>query len=241
MDKKITHINCDMAESYGSFKIGHDKEILPYINAANIACGFHGGDPKTICETIKSALDAGVEIGAHPSYPDLAGFGRRVMQLSDDDLKAALVYQINVVKGITEMYGGKMNHVKLHGALYNVASANLREAKIFCDVIKMIDDALVTYAMRGSVLADVAKAQNIEVKYEAFADRAYNSQGKLIPRSEIKSVLSTVDEIVDQFNYLSKGYVKTIDSVLIDLESDTLCLHGDHPLVLEVLKKIYKP
>ena len=234
------HINCDMAESYGNLKVGNDKAILPLVDAVNIACGFHGGDPLTIEATIYAAIGLGIEVGAHPSYPDLSGFGRRHMEMSAQDLSACLRYQICAIKSITESLGGKLNHVKAHGALYNTGVKNKREAEIIVNTVYSIDSHLKIFAPYGSEMAKAASSKGMAVMFESFADRSYDSDGFLVSRSIDGSVISDPKNVWTQVSNILNGHLKSMDGNMIPIHSDTICVHGDHATVVESLILIRK-
>jgi 5-oxoprolinase (ATP-hydrolysing) subunit A len=224
-----------MAESYGSFLIGSDDQIMKSVDAVNIACGFHGGDPLTIQNTIKSAIKWGKQIGAHPSFPDLMGFGRRMMTLPSDELSALIRYQIGVVKAVTESLGGSLQHVKTHGALYNLAAIDVTTAKIIVDIITKIDPHLELIAPHSSVQAKVAIEAGCKVLFESFGDRRYHIDGRLVSRSLPNAVIDEPQEILIQINDILNGRVKTLEGDYIEIISDTICLHGDHPRVVDTI------
>ncbi len=234
------YINCDMAESYGNFKIGDDQNIIPYVDACNIACGFHGGDPLTIWNTIKMAISAQKLIGAHPSYPDLVGFGRRHIQMTNDELYTSLIYQIGAIKSITETQQGKLHHVKPHGALYNYATVDVNSAHIIAQAIHDIDIDLIVLAPAASELEKAALEKGLEVHIEVFADRRYDAMGRLAPRTHKHAVIKDADDIYQHYQNLLQGFALTIDGNLIPIKGQTVCLHGDHPFVIDALKLIKK-
>ncbi|GAA5036968.1 LamB/YcsF family protein [Marivirga lumbricoides] len=236
---KEIDFNCDVGESYGNFKVGNDEALMPLISSCNIACGFHGGDPLTIEKTVKLALNNNVQIGAHPSYPDLMGFGRRYIQLPIDELQAVVKYQISSLKGITESLGGKLSYVKPHGALYNSIANNEEEAIAVIEAILMLDEDLAIMGLAGSKLENTAQKKNIKFIKEGFADRNYLPNGNLAPRSEEDSVISSVEETVAQIlGIVEKGKVKTAEGE-IDLYVDSICIHGDNPLAIEILQEVH--
>ncbi len=175
-------LNSDLGESFGSWKMGNDDQILPVVTSANIACGFHAGDPLGILKTVRKAVELGVTIGAHVSYPDLVGFGRRNMDLSRDELIADVLYQISALDGLAKVAGSKVQYVKPHGALYNTIAHDQAQAAAVIDAIKMYNPELVLVALAGSNLVEQARAAGLKVVSEAFADRAYNSDGSLVSR-----------------------------------------------------------
>ncbi|MBK8515687.1 MAG: LamB/YcsF family protein [Saprospiraceae bacterium] len=232
------HLNCDMAESYGSFHTGDDSNILPFVDAVNLACGFHAGDPLTLQSTIKAAVISGKQIGAHPSYPDLVGFGRRYMDISNEELFAGVLYQVCALKAMTESLGGKLHHVKPHGALYNLAARDSKIASIIVEVIKLIDKNLLLFAPFNSQMSNIAEMHGIKVMAEAFADRRYNQDGTLAPRNIAGAIIDTPEIVARHVQLLVNGKAETIEGDLIEIVSDTICLHGDHPNVVKSLKLI---
>lgn len=236
---KDLHINCDMGESYGNFKIGNDDAIFPYITACNIACGFHGGDPLHIESTIQKAIKYGVGIGAHPSYPDLAGFGRRKMELKYNELKAIVKYQIAALKGLCESNGGQLRYVKPHGALYNTCSNSEQETMAVLDAIQEIDSTLAFMGLANSVMEEIAAARHIPFIAEAFIDRRYTSTGKLQSRTQKNAVITEPKAALEQLiNLVQHKQIKTIDGNWIDLEAQSFCIHGDNPSAVAILKMV---
>lgn len=235
----LIDINCDMGESYGNFKIGNDSAIFPYITSCNIACGFHGGDPLHIEKTIQGALAYGVQIGAHPSYPDLAGFGRRKMQIPGDELRALVKYQIAALKGMVESLGGKLQYVKPHGALYNTAAQQTTEALAIIKAIQEVDDSLYLMGLAGSPIAQLAAEKQIPFVAEAFADRKYMADGRLRSRSEIGAVIDSPTEAAQQVaDIVLHKRVETYEGDHWSLEAQSICIHGDNPSAVAVLQAI---
>jgi UPF0271 protein len=234
-------INCDMGESYGQFKIGNDEALFPFIQSCNIACGFHGGDPLHIENTIKNALKHNVKIGAHPSYPDLAGFGRRKMTLEKAELKAILKYQIAAVKGMTESLGGQLAYVKPHGALYNSAANNEEETLTIMEALREIDVNLKLMGLAGSITEKVAKEQNFPFIAEAFGDRKYTDDGQLMSRSKTGAVIENSEEAVAQIWSISqKNQVISESGKILMLAAQSICIHGDNVAALTILKALQK-
>ncbi|MBX2871294.1 MAG: LamB/YcsF family protein [Saprospiraceae bacterium] len=232
-------INCDMGESYGNFKIGKDSAIFPYITSCNIACGFHGGDPLHIEKTIKGALAYDVQIGAHPSYPDLAGFGRRNMQIPEEELRALVKYQISAIKGMVESLGGRLQYVKPHGALYNTAAHEAREAMAIIKAIQEVDDSLYLMGLAGSPIQELAAEQQIPFVAEAFADRKYMKDGRLRSRSAIGAVIESAEEAAQQVvDIVLQQRVETYEGEYWPLEAQSICIHGDNPAAVAVLQTI---
>jgi len=226
-----------MGESFGNFIIGNDNEIFPLITSCNIACGFHGGDPFHIENTLKKAIQHRVRIGCHPSYPDLQGFGRRKMLLKNDELKSIIKYQIAALKSLTESLGGKLIYVKPHGALYNSIAEDMEEAKVVIQSIKEIDKDLALMGLAGSFLEDLAKEKNIEFIAEAFADRRYEKNGKLMSRNKPNAVIKHPLETLEQvLSIIQKEEVKTLENEIVKIQAQSICIHGDNPAAVEILK-----
>ena len=225
-------INVDMGESYGRFKVGSDESLMPHIQSCNLACGFHGGDPSTIRRTIDLALENNVKIGAHPSYPDLSGFGRRSMELDMRDLEDILLYQIMAVKGLVEVAGGTLHHVKPHGALNNDMMKSDRVLQTILAIVQKINPNLYTYVPYKPDL-DLPR-----VKWEVFADRTYERDYTLTPRKIKGSLITDADTAKAHLGPIFfDSRIETADGV-IDVQFDTICVHGDNPRALEIIKVI---
>lgn len=237
--KTIIDINCDLGEGFGIYRFSDDREILQQVSSCNIACGFHAGDPSIISTTIRTAIANQVKIGAHPSYPDLQGFGRRSMRLNDQQLYDSILYQISAVYAMTKSLGGKMHHVKLHGALYNDASKDLHLAKIAFKAVHDLDKDLKVYGLPGSEHEEAANIIGIDFYPEGFADRLYESTGLLTDRKRPDSLLEDPVKIAEQAISITKDQ-KTLsaDGQQIFIKAKTICVHGDHPGILENLKTI---
>lgn len=235
----VIDINCDMGESWNDQKIGNDKAMFPLISSCNIGCGMHGGDPLTIEETIQHAIDYNLNIGAHPSYPDREGFGRTKIVISPKELKASIKYQVAALKGMTESKGAKLKFVKPHGALYNSMATDKNESEIVIDAILEIDKNLSLMGMAGSEMEDVAKSKNIAFIPEAFIDRMYNSKGSLVSRKYKNASITDPDEAIKQaLSIIKNGNVHTIDGSLININANTLCIHGDNPSAVEIGRRV---
>lgn len=230
-------INCDMGESYGSSIVGQDENLMPLITSCNIACGFHGGDPFQMEKTILIALKHNVRIGAHPSYPDLEGFGRKNMNFDAKELNAIICYQISALKGMVERLGGKLSYVKPHGALYNKASKNIEEASTIIEAIQSIDTNLSLMGLAGSIMQTVARTKGINFIAEAFCDRKYEKDGTLVSREKDGSVFGNVQEVIDQIKVIVFENKIMIDlTYTISVYANSICVHGDNPKALEILK-----
>ena len=228
-----------MGESFGAWRMGRDAELMDYVSSINIACGFHAGDPTIIAETIKTALKKGVSVGAHPSYPDLQGFGRREMALSPEEVFDIVLYQIAAVKGICEAYGIKLHHVKPHGALYNRAAKDPALAKAIVKAVKTLDKNLVFYGLAGSHLISEAEKIGLKTASEVFADRTYQPDGTLTPRTEPGALIENAERAVAQVLEMVKDQTVTaVGGEKISIKADTVCIHGDTPQAPEFARTI---
>lgn len=233
-------INCDMGESYGQFKVGNDQALFPYISSCNIACGFHGGDPLTIQQTIQQALLHKVNIGAHPSYPDLAGFGRRKMSLSTAELCANILYQVAAIKGMVESMGGQLAHIKPHGALYHQLSSDKAAALSVFNTIQSINPQLPLIGMAGSPLEQWAQESKIPFIAEAFADRRYIAPNQLMPRQQKGAVIQDPTEAVAQVQGILEQQKINTPNGSYPMRAQSICIHGDNPAALAILKALHK-
>lgn len=222
-------LNCDLGESFGAYTIGDDAAILPYVSSANIACGFHAGDPSVIAQTITQALTHHVQIGAHPGLPDLVGFGRRQMAISPEEAKHIVMYQVSALEGMTRALGGCLQHVKPHGALYNMAAKDQRLARAIAEAVYAVNPALILYGLAGSHSVTEAQKIGLQTASEAFADRTYTAAGTLTPRTEPNALITSDEQALAQVLHIVKeGYVK-VDEGQVALDAQTICLHGDSP------------
>ncbi len=242
----MTDINCDMGESYGRFRLGNDEAVMPYITSCNIACGFHAGDPLTMERTLLLAKKHGVHAGAHPSFPDLAGFGRRPMKLPPEELRSLLVYQISALKGMAQSLGMKIRHVKPHGALYHTVSTDEEAACAFTEAVYAIDPELLVFGPaqmpegKNKALFNACREKGLRYLHETFADRNYLDDGSLVPRSHPRAMLHNPEEIAKRARLmLHEKTVTTLSGKKIPLHTDTLCLHGDHPRATEIAKALW--
>lgn len=223
-------LNCDLGESFGAWKMGHDEEVLPFITSANIACGFHGGDPAVMRETVQAAIGNGVALGAHPGLPDLVGFGRRKMDISPQDAYDMVIVQVGALAGVAASQGGRLNHVKAHGALYNMAAKNEELAKAIAQAVYDVDRSLVFFALASSALVAAAKRAGLQVAEEVFADRSYQSDGTLTSRLQPNAMIVDIDVSIRQvLRMIREGKIRTVQGGDIDVRPDTLCIHGDQP------------
>ena len=232
MSNKID-LNCDMGESFGMYRMGLDEEVIKYISSANIACGFHAGDPMWMQRTVRLAEEHGVAVGAHPSFPDLVGFGRRNVSATPEEAKADLVYQIGALQAFTR--SKRLQHVKPHGALYNRAVSDEALSLAICDAVLEVDPSMVLIALAGSRWVEIAKQKGLRVAREVFADRALNPDGTLVPRSSPGAVIHDVDEVVRRsLNMVALGRATAITGDEIEVQADSLCLHGDTPNAVDM-------
>lgn len=239
MASTLINLNADLGESFGAWTMGDDPALLKIVNSANIACGFHAGDPTVMQQTVRLAIAQGVSIGAHPSYPDLQGFGRRVMQMSNRDLQAMLLYQIGALQAIAAAEGGRVSHVKPHGALNNVACANQDVAAAVVQAIWQLDPSLILLAPAHSVLASAAEAAGLPVRYEVFADRAYLDDGQLMPRSRPGAVLHDAPACVDHvLRMLQAQAIVTATDKQLPCRIDSICVHGDGPEAVKTARAV---
>ncbi len=233
-------INCDIGESYGAWKMGEDAAVMPYITSANVACGFHGGDPATIRKTVRLAADAGVAIGAHPSLPDLQGFGRRVMKISPQDMYDLVLYQAGAVEAFARAAGARLHHVKCHGALYNMAANDEALSEAMARAAKDLGGVML-YALSNSKMMETAKKLGVAVAGEVFADRGYADDGTLAPRDRPGGMIEDANEAVARaLGMIEQGYVTSLSGRRVPVAADTLCLHGDQPGAATFAKAIRK-
>jgi len=223
-------INCDMGESYGAWKMGADAAVMPLISSANIACGFHGGDPATIRATVKLAVDHGVAIGAHPSLPDLQGFGRRVMKISPQDMYDLVVYQAGAVEAFARAAGARLHHVKCHGALYNMAANDEGLAEAMARAVRDLGGGVMLYALSNSKMMKIGQQSGVRVVGEVFADRGYADDGTLAPRGTPGAMIEDAGVAAERaVAMVEKRLVTSLSGKAIPVSPDTLCLHGDQP------------
>ena len=228
-------LNCDMGESLGTLELGHDADIMSYISSANIACGFHAGSPLIMARTVALAKQSGVAIGAHPSYPDLEGFGRREMNLAPQEVETIVLYQIGALAAFCQAEGVGLNHVKPHGALYNQAAKDLQLAAAIARAVRRFSHSLVLVGLAGSKLIEAGLDAGLLVAREAFPDRAYMKDGSLMPRSQKGAVLENPEEVMLNALRLAQDGIRVekSDGGVEHYQIDTLCLHGDNPAAVE--------
>jgi 5-oxoprolinase (ATP-hydrolysing) subunit A len=223
-------LNSDLGEAFGPWPMGQDVQLMAVISSANVACGFHAGDPRTMRSTIRLARAHGVAVGAHPGFPDLVGFGRREMQVTPQEVEDMVLYQIGALAAVARGEGVRLQHVKAHGALYNMACRDEALAEAIARAVVAFDPTLVLFGLPGSALIQAGLDAGLPVAAEAFADRAYLADGSLAPRSMPGSVIHDIDTVVTRaVSMVTEQAVVATDGTRIGFEADTLCLHGDTP------------
>jgi len=223
-------LNCDMGESFGAYRIGADEAVFPYITSANVACGFHGGDPTVMRTTLARARESGVAVGAHPGFPDLIGFGRRSIDATTDEVYDLVVYQIGALLGFANAAKMQLQHVKPHGALYNMAVGKPELAAAIARAVRDVDRGLILFGLAGSHLISEGEAAGLRTASEAFADRNYMSDGTLVSRRRSDAYVSDAAEAVSRaIRMVREGTVTPVDGPPISMRVDTICIHGDGP------------
>jgi UPF0271 protein len=232
-------LNSDVGESFGAWTMGDDAEVMRGITSANVACGYHAGDPTGMRRTVRLARDAGVSVGAHPGFPDLLGFGRRELRASPQDVEDMVLYQIGALAALAEAEGVALAHVKAHGALYNMAVRDRALSDAIARAVRAIDPSLVLFGLPGSELLQAGRDAGLTVAAEGFADRAYEPDGSLMPRSRPGSVLHDPNAVVARAVRLVRdGRVTCSDGTEIAMRVDTLCTHGDTPGAAELTRRL---
>ena len=232
-------INSDLGESFGAWRMGDDAAMLDIVTSANVACGFHAGDPAGILDTLRAAAQRGVAVGAHVGYPDLAGFGRRAMDPSSRELVADVVYQIGALQGLAAAAGTRVRYVKPHGALYNTIAHDERQAGDVITAMLALDPGLALLALAGSPLIGWARARGLRVVAEAFADRAYHDDGTLVSRRQPGAVLHDADAIAARMlRLVQTGEVESITGRGVRVQADSICVHGDSPGAVDAARAI---
>ena len=232
-------LNCDMGESFGVYTIGNDEGAMKSITSANIACGFHAGDPSVARRTVRLARDAGVAVGAHPGFPDLVGFGRREMQATVAEVEDLVLYQVSALSGIALAEGIHLQHVKAHGALYNMAVKNLTLAEAISRAVASLDPSLILFGPPGSALLSAGESAGVPVASETFADRTYEADGTLTPRSRPGAVLHDPEQILERvLHMLREQSITAVDGSVLELSTQTICIHGDTAGALEISSRL---
>jgi 5-oxoprolinase (ATP-hydrolysing) subunit A len=234
-------LNCDLGESFGTYTIGQDEEMMKFVSSVNVACGFHAGDPLVMKQTVTNALSHNLKIGAHPGLPDLQGFGRRMIQVTPKEAYALVQYQIGALLAFIKAQGGKLSHVKPHGALYNMAAKDSDLAESIAKAVYDVDPGLTLFGLSQSELTKAGEEIGLHVSHEVFADRTYQSDGSLTPRSLPNAVLHDENEVEKQvLRMVEKQEVVSTDGEVLSIKADTICLHGDNTAALNLAKRLYE-
>lgn len=234
-------VNCDLGEGFGPYKVGDQDDILKYISSANIACGFHSGDPTIMRTTVEKAIQNNVKIGAHPGLPDLIGFGRREMNISPEEAYDAVVYQIGALQGFLSTFNEQMNHVKPHGALYNMAAKDTSLAKAIAQAVYDVSPSLILYGLSGSELTKAGEEIGLQTAHEVFADRTYQPDGSLTSRTEPNALIVETNTSIQQvLQFVKDGSVTTVENTELPLQAHTICVHGDSVTALQFVRNISK-
>lgn len=234
-------LNCDLGEAFGNYSFGGDNDIIPLITSANIACGFHAGDENVMNETIQLAKENNLGIGAHPGLPDLQGFGRRKMDIKPKEIYNLVVYQLGALNGFCKIHGARINHVKPHGALYNMGAKNKEIAQAIAQAVYDFDKSVVLVGLSNTLLISEAEALGLRTASEVFADRRYEDDGQLVSRQESDATITNTDEALQQvLKMVTENKVVSKNGKEIDLQADTICVHGDGAHALDFVTQIRK-
>jgi UPF0271 protein len=232
-------LNCDLGESFGPWKMGADEDVMRSITSANVACGFHAGDPTVLRRTIRLARENGVAVGAHPGFQDLAGFGRREMAASPAEVEDLVLYQIAALAGVAAAEGVRLQHVKAHGALYNMAARDRPLADAIARATAAFDRSLILFGLPGSALLDAGRASGLRVAAEAFADRSYEPDGSLTSRRLPHAIVHDPDRVVERVLRMARdGSVVASDGSAVQLRAETVCVHGDTPGAADLVARL---
>ena len=236
---KHVDLNSDLGESCGSYTLGMDEKVLQFITSANIACGFHAGDPDMMHQTVTLALENQVALGAHPGLPDLVGFGRRTMGVTPKEVYTMMVYQIGALDAFAKAEGAKLQHVKAHGALYNMAAKDPKLAEALAESLYKVNPELILFGLAGSEMIKAAEKLQLKVAQEVFADRSYQNDGTLTPRSHPNALVTEDDEAIAQvLRMVSEGVVRSVQGDDVPLKADTICVHGDGEHAISFARRI---
>lgn len=233
-------LNCDLGESFGAYTIGNDEEMLKIISSANVACGFHGGDPLVMYRTLELAKENGVGVGAHPGFNDLWGFGRRQIHgQSPDEIEKSMVYQVGALQGVARAVGTSVTHYKIHGALGNMAAVDPDLAMATARAVKAVDPNMIFVALPGSELETAAEKLGLRIAREVFADRAYDDDGMLVSRKLPGAMIHDPDEAARRMvQFVKEGMVESQSGKKIPVQIDTICVHGDNASAVEVARSV---
>ena len=232
-------LNSDLGESFGAYTIGLDSQVIPYVSSANVACGYHAGDPLVMDKTVAAAKAAGVAVGAHPGYPDLMGFGRRNLACSPKEVKAYVQYQLGALMAFAKAQGVKLQHCKPHGALYNMAAKDMELSLAIAEGIAEVDKDIILMGLAGSKLLEAGRKAGLRVASEVFADRAYQADGSLVPRKQPGAVIHDKDQAIARtVRMVTQGKVTAVTGEEVSIQAHSICVHGDNPSAVEFVKNI---
>ena len=232
-------LNSDLGESFGAYTIGLDSQVIPYVSSANVACGYHAGDPLVMDQTVAAAKAAGVAVGAHPGYPDLMGFGRRNLACSPKEVKAYVQYQLGALMAFAKAQGVKLQHCKPHGALYNMAAKDMELSLAIAEGIAEVDKDIILMGLAGSKLLAAGRKAGLRVASEVFADRAYQADGSLVPRKQPGAVIHDKDQAIARtVRMVTQGKVTAVTGEEVSIQAHSICVHGDNPSAVEFVKNI---
>jgi UPF0271 protein len=235
----VIDLNSDVGESFGRWTLGDDMALLPVITSANVACGFHAGDPRTLWATCTAAAEHGVTVGAQIGYRDLAGFGRRFIDIDPADLVAEVIYQIGALQALAEASGTAVRYVKPHGALYNAVVHHRDQAQAVVEAVRAVDPTLPLLGLPGSAVLELAEAAGLNTVREAFADRAYTPQGTLVSRREPGAVLHDPDAVAARMvRLVTAGVITAVDGTDVEMSADSICVHGDSPGAFDIARRV---
>ncbi len=239
MPTRSVDINCDLGESFGHYQLGEDGAMMPSITSANIACGFHAGDPLVMQATVDLCIEEGVAVGAHPGYPDLWGFGRRPLACSPQEIQAYVLYQLGALSSFVRARGGRLQHVKAHGALYNAAARDEVLAGAIAEAVACFDPGLILVGPPDSCLILAGQVCGLPVAREVFADRAYTADGSLVARTQPGAVLTDTGQVVKRIgDLIARGGLEAVDGSFLPLVADTICVHGDNPGAAQFARRL---
>ena len=232
-------LNSDLGESFGAYTIGMDEAVIAHVSSANVACGYHAGDSLVMDKTVAACKAAGVAVGAHPGFPDLQGFGRRNMVCTPKEVKAYIQYQMGALTAFTAAHGVKLQHVKPHGALYNMAAKDMDLAAAIAEGIASVDKDVILLGLAGSKMLEAGKQAGLRVASEVFADRGYQADGSLVPRSKPGAMIHDKDEAIARtIRMVTEGKVTAVTGEEVSIDAHSICVHGDNPSAVEFVKNI---
>lgn len=234
-------LNSDLGESFGAYTVGLDREVIDYVSSVNVACGYHAGDPMVMDRTVATAKQAGVAVGAHPGFPDLMGFGRRNLACSPKEIKAYVQYQLGALLAFTAAQGVKLQHCKPHGALYNMAAKDMDLARAIAEAVAEVDKDIILMGLAGSKMLEAGRQAGLRVASEVFADRAYQADGSLVPRTQVGAVIHDREEAIARtIRMVTENKVTAITGEEVAIQANSICVHGDNPSAVAFVKDIRK-